>query len=329
MEDIIKESKKEYYRLKAEKEEQEKRIKARIDSYQNALTIKKFNELIRPLDANELSRENKELIIDLHLKSEETQKHWFEFAESMLDGSNYDKYKEDRAESPFFQELYRQITNHLAYFFPNKDIAFNECDIIDRNAMNICFQLEHSNAEDVIDEFCEMNNFVKFVKLKYLSSLLANPAMKSNLDYNLQHDFFQLWSERESSNISTLGLKFCKTDNVLGWEILKVENFEEVSKPVEKIDWQGNQALLAFLFRQLENKGVISNKNYLEYISNHFTVNGNEINRNSLKTAVHKARLDIKNFQDKKPIEKQIENVAVRIPVLIDILNELERDLTQ
>jgi hypothetical protein len=325
MDEMVKKWKEEYYRDKTTEDERIRRQEARKTQAENALTIKKFNDIIQPLNGSELSNEKKELIIDSHLQLEEPTPHWAVLASEILDGRHYEVYKEERKDHEFFMDLYKQISKNLVYFFPNEDIAFSECDNIDRQSINLCFQLEHETAENIIEEFFETNNFIKLIRLKYISSLLDNPIVKSNLEYGIQHKLFRLWCENEANSLSILGLKFEKTNNMLGWELVKSENNEVATKPIEKIDWQGNQALLAYLFKELENKGVISNKSYIEYISNHFTVLGNDINKNSLKTAVHKARLDIKRYQDKKPIEKQIEKITINIPKLIDVLDELEK----
>ena len=198
-------------------------------------------------------------------------------------------------------------------------------------AILCCVMVEKKNAKFVYKQrFYDgyQNTLLKAIGYKLIDTYLLIFEEHELINFNEEHDIFLLLCNKRANIImEEIGFKFIESKNILGWEVIK--NDTEISniKPVEKIDWIGDQAILAHLFIELENKGVINNKRYLKYLSDHFTINGADINKNSLKTSVTKAKKRAKDYQDKKPLEKQIDNIIIQIPRLIEVLNTIEKNI--
>ena len=223
--------------------------------------------------------------------------------------------------------IFEQLEKYLPFYAIDRYDAAIQLKTMDDIVVEYFVKIEYGmTALKAVEEICWNTPFLNGVTLKYLGTYLANNELQNCIKYNSEHYLFGLVSnDKANEYMKKLGFSFKNCNNLLGWELVEINKDNSATVHVEKIDWNGNQALLAYLIMQLAEKGVIANKSYVECLANHFTVDGKEINKNSLKTAVYKARYDIKDFQDKTPIEKQIENITIHIPRLVEILGELEK----
>ena len=242
----------------------------------------------------------------------------------------YEDRKKEISQDEYLQELYKQVNKYYTHIAADEDRLSEKIIGIGREAIETMVQLETKTAKLVFEDkisFIE-NLFEKCVLMRFASSIFKYIEKREIITLTSEQQyFFSLMCKDKAAEIS-IGFNFIDAKNILGWELVYVGIGVEETKPIEKLDWNGSQSLLAYLFMELEELKLITNKHYTKYLSNHFTVNGKSINGNSLKTAVNKAELRMKAYQDKSAQEKQVENIViVEMPRLNDALKKLDKFL--
>ena len=293
-------------RIDYERDKTKKNILIEKGVNQKPETIKLFESLFSHLkNANQYEVEVElELALAEYLKSDTS--------EETLHNERCDKIL-------MFQEFYNQVEKHFEYFREGgvsselKDIYFY--------AIKILIELEEKKIDEIIDEMGTYlsNTFIHCITLKYISSAILNKEIISHFNINQQFNFFRLWcADTSKTLIKSIGFEFKDAKNILGWELIKDENIEYIEKPVDKFNWTGNQASLLYLFKTLRKDRLIDNHNYIEVLTNTFTVNDKAINRDSIKSALNKAKIKAEKYI-------KVKDINVKVNALQETIIELNK----